>query len=214
MNIGKNIANLRKEKDMTQEELANLINVSPKTISSYETNRSLPNLETLILLAGSLNTDINNILGLDNNTMEELNKAYHKKNTKDTFIKVLLIIIIILVPVLFFWYAGYVSIAAIITQIIAKPGRDLTEIARSTLHIYTTFIYEYAIYLAIMVINYFFYKKKYKIPLFIINILILSIFIYDLIIFGVKDLNILVYPLSAIIGLIFAIKILINQKHP
>ena len=33
MNVGKNIAKLRKEKKLTQEELAKKINVSPKTIS-------------------------------------------------------------------------------------------------------------------------------------------------------------------------------------
>ena len=33
MNVGKNIAKLRKEKKLTQEELAKNINVSPKTIS-------------------------------------------------------------------------------------------------------------------------------------------------------------------------------------
>ena len=34
MNIGNNIATLRKNKNLTQEELAKLIKVSPKTISS------------------------------------------------------------------------------------------------------------------------------------------------------------------------------------
>ena len=40
MNVGKNIAKFRKEKNLTQEELAKNINVSPKTISSYENNRN------------------------------------------------------------------------------------------------------------------------------------------------------------------------------
>ena len=37
MNVGKNIAKFRNEKKLTQEELAKLINVSPKAISSYKT---------------------------------------------------------------------------------------------------------------------------------------------------------------------------------
>ena len=62
MNIGENIANLRKNQNLTQESLAKLINVSPKTISSYETNRSLPSLDILISISKALNTDLNTIL--------------------------------------------------------------------------------------------------------------------------------------------------------
>lgn len=51
MNVGKNIAKFRKKKNLTQEELAQKINISAKAISSYENNRNLPNIETLILLS-------------------------------------------------------------------------------------------------------------------------------------------------------------------
>lgn len=51
MNVGKNIAKFRKKKELTQEELAQKINISAKAISSYENNRNLPNIETLILLS-------------------------------------------------------------------------------------------------------------------------------------------------------------------
>ncbi len=47
MNVGTNIAKFRKAKKLTQEELAKEINVSPKTISSYETNRIYPILKCL-----------------------------------------------------------------------------------------------------------------------------------------------------------------------
>ena len=65
MNVGKNIAKFRKEKNLTQEELAKKINVSPKTISSYENNKNLPNIETLILLSQELDVSINDILGIN-----------------------------------------------------------------------------------------------------------------------------------------------------
>ena len=74
MNIGLNISNLRKEKNLTQEELAKLINVSPKTISSYETNRSIPNIEILILLSKVLDTSINDILNLKEDNNNEVKK--------------------------------------------------------------------------------------------------------------------------------------------
>ena len=58
MNIGNNLVKLREEKGLKQNELAKMINVSDKTISSYENNRSLPNIEILVLIANALETNI------------------------------------------------------------------------------------------------------------------------------------------------------------
>ena len=51
MDLGNRITNLRKKKNMTQEELAKTLHVSDKTISSWEANRTEPNLEILIELS-------------------------------------------------------------------------------------------------------------------------------------------------------------------
>ena len=45
--IGKFIANLRKEKNLNQQELANELYVSTKTISKWETGRGIPDLASL-----------------------------------------------------------------------------------------------------------------------------------------------------------------------
>lgn len=42
MSIGEKIYNLRKEKNMSQEDLANILNVSRQTISKWETGLSFP----------------------------------------------------------------------------------------------------------------------------------------------------------------------------
>lgn len=63
--LEKTLQNLEREKNITQEKLAKNINVSPKTISSYENNRNLPNIETLILLSQELDVSINDILGIN-----------------------------------------------------------------------------------------------------------------------------------------------------
>ena len=63
--LEKTLQNLEREKNITQEELAKNINVSPKTISSYENNKNLPNIETLILLSQELDVSINDILGIN-----------------------------------------------------------------------------------------------------------------------------------------------------
>lgn len=49
--IGKNLLLLRKEKKLTQVELADMFNYSDKTISKWETGESLPSVEVLYELA-------------------------------------------------------------------------------------------------------------------------------------------------------------------
>ena len=40
INLAKNIADLRKKKGVTQEELAHALNISPQAVSKWETNIS------------------------------------------------------------------------------------------------------------------------------------------------------------------------------
>ena len=51
MKIGTRIASLRKNKKMTQQDLAKYIYVADKTISSWELNRTEPSLEDIIKLS-------------------------------------------------------------------------------------------------------------------------------------------------------------------
>ncbi len=50
-NISKNIAALRKQKGITQEQLARVLNISPQAISKWETDTSFPDTQTLPLIA-------------------------------------------------------------------------------------------------------------------------------------------------------------------
>lgn len=51
MDLGNRITNLRKKKNWTQSDLASQIFVTDKTISSWESNRTEPSLETIIKLS-------------------------------------------------------------------------------------------------------------------------------------------------------------------
>ena len=46
-NIGEKIVNLRKENNLTQDELANKLNVSRQSISKWESGLSLPEISNL-----------------------------------------------------------------------------------------------------------------------------------------------------------------------
>ena len=51
INIQKNISELRKKKGITQEQLAAALNISPQAISKWETGISLPDTQTMPLIA-------------------------------------------------------------------------------------------------------------------------------------------------------------------
>ena len=61
--IGKNIHALRKKQNLTQEELAGLVNVSFQAVSKWENGNSLPDISVLPLLANALHCDIDSLLG-------------------------------------------------------------------------------------------------------------------------------------------------------
>ena len=62
--VGASIARLRRERGMTQAELAERINYSDKAVSKWERAESLPDVLTLISLAEQLDTDLNTLIGM------------------------------------------------------------------------------------------------------------------------------------------------------
>ena len=60
--IGKFIAELRKEKKMTQQQLAEKLNVTDRAISNWENGRRLPDYTSLPLLAEILGISIQELL--------------------------------------------------------------------------------------------------------------------------------------------------------
>ena len=60
--IGAFLKELRKEKDVTQEQLAETLNVSRRTVSRWETGSNMPDLDILIEMADYYNVDIRELL--------------------------------------------------------------------------------------------------------------------------------------------------------
>ena len=59
---GKFISELRKEKELTQTGLADIIGVSDKTVSKWECGRGMPEISTLPLLCETLGISVNELL--------------------------------------------------------------------------------------------------------------------------------------------------------
>ena len=70
--VGASIARLRRERGLTQAELAERINYSDKAVSKWERAESLPDVLTLISLAEQLGADLNTLIGM---TAEEKTEA-------------------------------------------------------------------------------------------------------------------------------------------
>lgn len=60
---GKFIAQLRKEKGLTQQELAEKLNVTDKAVSRWETGRGLPDADSMLSLSDFFGVTINELLG-------------------------------------------------------------------------------------------------------------------------------------------------------
>lgn len=56
--LGENIKQLRKEKNISQKELASLINVSQRLISNYEDGSATPTVENLIKIADTFKVSL------------------------------------------------------------------------------------------------------------------------------------------------------------
>ena len=111
--IGKFIADLRKEKEMTQKELAETIGVSDKTISKWECGNGMPEMSMLMPLCQALQINVNELLSGERlsadsysrkaeeniiNLMQE--NEEHKKHSKKNIVNAVLIIILSLIAVL------------------------------------------------------------------------------------------------------------------
>ena len=62
LKIGKFIARMRKEKNMTQEDLARILGVTNKTISRWENGNYMPDLSLLKPLSEALDISLNELL--------------------------------------------------------------------------------------------------------------------------------------------------------
>lgn len=61
-NLGEKLKNLRIRNKLTQQKFADLLYVSDKTISSWECNRTIPDINMLFKIAAIFNTSIYNLL--------------------------------------------------------------------------------------------------------------------------------------------------------
>jgi transcriptional regulator with XRE-family HTH domain len=168
MNLGERLLNLRKSKQLSQEEVAEKLDVSRQTISKWETNQSTPDFDKIAPLCKLYGITSDELLtgnkGVSNATIDEENMLIKKKRAKGIGTGVMLyfisvVWIMISIPVLnfdpivssaiFLTICGIATYYIIYTCIVFKEKKTKQEIRKnklrkqieSILAIITTIIY-------------------------------------------------------------------------
>ena len=82
MSFGSTIKRLRKERNLTQDQLANLLNVTPQAISRWENNAAMPDISLLVPIA--------NIFHVSTDMLLEVNVQKNEEHVKDLVSNLLL----------------------------------------------------------------------------------------------------------------------------
>lgn len=76
--FGENIKTLRKQKGLTQEQVAELLDVSKQSVSRWENNATYPDITFLPILASFYNVTVDFLLGADYETNKSIIEDYEK----------------------------------------------------------------------------------------------------------------------------------------
>ena len=102
MELGKKIAEIRKEHDLTQEGLAEICSVTRQTISNWENGKSCPDLETLVLISDTFDITLDEMLKGDKKMVsmiaaeQKQGRKYKSSKTISAVIAVAAVIAIII----------------------------------------------------------------------------------------------------------------------
>lgn len=203
MNLEK-ISNLiktkRKEKNLTQHELAEKLNVTEKAISRWETGRGTPDISLLIPLSKELGLSTNELLNGEENIEEIVNYIDNNKKIKN---KTPLIISVIIYSITLILYLSYLKV---------EYGMSKLQISyKGELVFNTIFIILIAIsnkILGTYYVDKIEEKNKIKKTTYIIALIIYTIMIFNLTLFTrrIGEIRYNLIPLKTISDYIINIK--------
>jgi len=94
--IGEKILKLRKSKNLSQEELAEQINVTRQTISNWELGETIPDLKQAKVLAKVFDTSVDELINNDN-LSKKVDETINSTNKILKIVKTILIILVIII---------------------------------------------------------------------------------------------------------------------
>ncbi len=87
--LGNRISQLRKEKGLTQEELAQHLDVSPQAVSKWENDLTCPDISSLPKLAQILGVSVDTLLSGKAEPMAQLVPVEQRKDIKDMMLRIM-----------------------------------------------------------------------------------------------------------------------------
>lgn len=100
MNLGKTLQDLRKNKNISQEEMADTLNVSRQTISNWENSKSYPDILSLMTLCDIYKISLDDLFKNNEDLLNNIKKNEKKK--KNTIIICISVIIFLVLTLLYF----------------------------------------------------------------------------------------------------------------
>ena len=97
MDLGKKITAMRNEKSLSQEQLAEKLNVTRQTISNWENGKFYPDIDSLVNLSKFFNVSLDDLLSYDDKVLDYLKDSTDiVKSNKNILYAVLLNILLII----------------------------------------------------------------------------------------------------------------------
>ena len=93
--IGEKIKEARAKKKMTQQELADLLNISRSAISNWENGRNYPDLDTIVHLSDILEISLNKLLREDKIMVKEISEEQRKNSKRKVLLRIIIPLFII-----------------------------------------------------------------------------------------------------------------------
>ena len=97
MNLGDKILKIRKDNKMSQEQFAEILNVTRQTVSNWENGKNYPDIETLIKISDKFNVSLDILLKGDKEMIKDINKKIKNNKVLKIIIVVLIVIIALIV---------------------------------------------------------------------------------------------------------------------
>ncbi|WP_296111957.1 helix-turn-helix domain-containing protein [uncultured Anaerococcus sp.] len=132
MRIGDQLKKARKDKNMTQEEVAEKIFVSRQSISNWENNKTYPDIGNVIALSDLYEISLDELLKGSDNFMKHLEESTDivKSNKKLIFFIVLALLFMIVMAVFTSFLPEKVFLLAIFGLAVILTGLIYSEIIK------------------------------------------------------------------------------------
>ena len=103
MQLGQAIAQIRKERGLTQEAFAKMYNVTRQTVSNWENEKSYPDLSTVVKISDEFNVSLDVLLKGDFRMVKDIDKKIKKQ---PFYIGIIIGLVIIVVALFSFIYVN------------------------------------------------------------------------------------------------------------